>query len=68
MSLFWALMPLFGWSEYILEDSKTGCCVNYKKRTFNVVSFNLCMILFVFVLPFGFIIIANVKSVFIVSD
>ena len=63
LSLFFATMPLFGvWSNYTLEDGNIGCCVNYKSRTFNVISYNVCMFVFVFAIPFTLIIVTNIKS------
>ena len=66
VSIFWSLAPLLGWSTYSLEDSLTGCCVEYKSRSINVVSYNIAMFIFVFCIPFGFIFISNVKLVKIV--
>ena len=65
-SLFWSIAPLLGWSHYSFEASLTGCCVEYKSRSINVVSYNIAMFIFVFCIPFGFIFISNVKLVKIV--
>lgn len=65
--LFWSLMPLFGWSHYSLEDSYISCSVEWKERTFNVISYNICIFAFVFVIPFGLAIFVNVKSILIVK-
>ena len=61
ISLFWSSMPLFGWSYYSLEEGKTGCCVEYKEKSFNVISYNVSMFVFVFIIPFSFIIASNIK-------
>ena len=63
IGLFWSTMPLIGWSYYTFEDGMIGCCVEYKKRTFNVVSYNIAMFVFVFIIPFGIIVFTNFKSV-----
>ena len=68
LSLFWSIVPLFGWSYYSLEDSLTGCCVEYKSRKISVISYNVAMFLFVFIIPFCFILITNIKLFFIVSN
>jgi hypothetical protein len=66
-SLFWSIAPLLGWSHYSLEDSNTGCCVEYKSRTINVISYNIAMFIFVFIIPFGFILESNIKLLIAVS-
>lgn len=66
IGLFWSLMPLFGWSHYSLEDSYVGCAVEWKERSYNVISYNICIFLFVFIVPFGIIIVTNIKSILIV--
>ena len=67
LGLFWSTMPLLGWSYYSLEDGFTGCCVEYKKRSFKVVSYNVSMFIFVFIIPFSIIVLTNLKSVLAVS-
>jgi len=51
----------------LLADSLTGCCVEYKSRETSVFSYNIAMFLFVFVVPFSFILISNIKLFLIVS-
>jgi c-opsin len=59
-SLFWSTMPLLGWSNYMLEDGATGCCIETREKSLNVQSYNLAMFVFVFMIPFGFIIVLNI--------
>jgi hypothetical protein len=66
-SLFWASMPLVGWSQYTLEDGQIGCSIEWKQRNINIISYNILMFIFVFLLPFTFIFTANYKSYLIVS-
>ena len=66
ISLFWSTMPLLGWSYYSFEASRTGCCVEYKKKSFSVTSYNLAMFVVVFVLPFGFIVVSNIRLLLLV--
>lgn len=67
LGLFWSLLPIFGWSKYSLEGTMTSCSVEWNERSFNVVSYNLAMFLFVFLIPLSVIITANVKLLFIVK-
>ena len=66
-SLFWSIAPLLGWSHYSFEASLTGCCVEYKSRNINVISYNIAMFIFVFIIPFGFILESNIKLLLVVS-
>ncbi len=67
LGLFWATMPLIGWSHYALEDSLISCSIEWKERTLNVISYNICIFILVFGIPFGVSIITNIKSILIVS-
>ena len=67
LSLFWSIMPLIGWSKYTLEDALTACSIEWKKRNLNVISYNISIFIFVFLLPFTFIFVTNFKSYLIVS-
>ena len=40
-SLFWASMPLIGWSKYTLEDGCIGCSIEWKQRNMNIISYNI---------------------------
>lgn len=66
LGLFWSLMPLIGWSHYSLEDNYVGCAVEWKERTPSVISYNICIFIFVFIIPFSIIIFTNIKSILIV--
>ncbi len=59
LGLFWSIMPLIGWSYYSLEENLTTCSVEWKNRSFNVLSYNICMFVFVFFLPLGLIIFTS---------
>ena len=67
LSLFWSAMPIFGWSHYSLESGLVSCSVEYNEKSLNVISYNIGMFIFVFLLPFGITIYANIKSLFIVK-
>lgn len=64
--LFWSSLPLFGWSYYSLEGAMTSCSVEWKERSINVVSYNVCMFLFVYLLPLIIIWVSNVKLIMMV--
>lgn len=51
LSLFWTIVPLFGWSYYTLEPAQNSCSVEWNNKSFNVVSYNLCIFLCVFFIP-----------------
>lgn len=67
LSFFWSTVPLIGWSYYSLEDGLTSCSVEWKKKNFNVISYNFCIFIFVFIIPFTVIVLSNFKSFKIVS-
>lgn len=66
LSAFWSTTPLFGWSYYSLEESLVTCSVEWKERSINVISYNIGMFVFVFLIPFAIIIFTNIKSLQIV--
>ena len=63
LSLFWCVMPLFGWSHYSLEVAKTSCSVEWNERTFSVISYNIAMFVFVFIVPLAILIAADISIV-----
>jgi len=69
LSLFWSGTPIIGWSFYSLEGGLEGvsCSVEYNEKSFKVISYNICMFIFVFILPFTVTIYTNLKSIFIVK-
>ena len=67
LSLFWSAMPIFGWSHYSLESGLVSCSVEYNEKSLNVISYNIGMFIFLFILPFGITIYASIKSLFIVK-
>ena len=66
MSLFWSTAPIFGWSYYSLEGALTSCSVEWFERSFNVMSYNTAMFIFVFFLPLIMILFTNFKLISIV--
>lgn len=66
LGLFWSAAPLFGWSHYSLEPGYISCSIEWKDNNLNVFSYNVSVFLFLFILPFGIIIITNLKAILIV--
>lgn len=67
LSLIWASMPLFGWSYYSLEGVKITCSVEWRDRSFNVISYNTTIFLFVFIIPLVILVVTNTKLILFVS-
>ncbi|CAF1323374.1 unnamed protein product [Adineta steineri] len=59
--LFWAIVPMFGWNYYTLEGVLTSCSVRWQDRTLNVISYNICMFLFGYIVPLFILIFCNTK-------
>ena len=67
-SLFWSLMPVFGWSSYQQEGIGTSCALNWRSREASDISFALCLILACFVVPVTVIIYCYFKSFELISQ
>lgn len=50
-SIFWAVSPLFGWGEYIVEESTATCKPNWNGEGLLNKSYALCLALFCFLFP-----------------
>lgn len=59
LALIWALMPIIGWSEYSLEGAMISCSIEWKKRTPSVISFNIMLAIFVYIIPLVILIYTN---------
>ena len=51
MGIFWSAAPIFGWSHYSLEGALISCSVEWHKRTASVLSYNIVITVFVYILP-----------------
>ena len=67
LSLFWCVVPLFGWSRYSLEGAKTTCAVEWEERSFSVISYNVAIFIFVFFVPVCILFFTNIRLIFIVN-
>ena len=66
IGLFWATLPLFGWSFYSLEGAQISCSVEWNEKSFNVVSYNISIFGLVFLVPFAFILANSYALIFLV--
>ena len=67
MGAFWPSLPLFGWSYYTLEAGLTSCTVAWADQSLNVVSYNVTIFGFAFLLPVLIILFTNLKTIQFVS-
>ena len=67
VGLFCAAAPFFGWSYYSLEGALTSCSVEWSDRSFNVVSYNIFIFFFTFVIPLCVISFSNYGIYYLVN-
>jgi hypothetical protein len=70
LSLFWSLVPLFGWSFYSFEENRVSCSVqrvDYKEKGINVITYNAFALVIVYIVPFAVIIFLSLKSILIIK-
>ncbi|CAF1546236.1 unnamed protein product [Adineta ricciae] len=61
LSLFWTVMPLLGWSDYDYEGIRISCSIKWTGRSFNIISYNITIFIFVYLVPITIIIVTNTK-------
>lgn len=61
-ALFWATMPLCGWSGFEPEGVGTSCSLRWKSRDNLDLSYNICLIFACYVLPVSIMIASYYKS------
>jgi len=66
ISLFWTIVPFFGWSYYSLEGGLTSCSVEWADRSWNVYSYNIAIWILCFMFPLIAIVYCNVSMILIV--
>ena len=54
--------PALGWSHYTQDDLKVACNVDWKGKTFNIISYNIFIMFVIFFIPIGLILYFNVKA------
>jgi hypothetical protein len=62
-SLFWSIMPMFGWSHYTLDGIMINCSNNRRERSAKIISFTLVLFACVYLIPLIVIITVNTKIV-----
>ena len=65
-ALVFTIFPLFGWSHYSLESSLVQCSVEWAEKSFNVISYNMVMFFFAFLVPLSLIIYCNLRLILMV--
>jgi hypothetical protein len=68
LSSVWTILPLVGWSYYSPEGAKISCAVEWQDHSFSVMSYNITIFIFVFILPLIIIGISNLKTIKIVKQ
>lgn len=54
---------MLGWSYYSLEGALTSCSVEWKDKSWNVITYNITIFVFVFIIPFLSIMLIHVKII-----
>ena len=67
LSIFWAILPVFGVSEYVLEGALTSCSLDWTNKSLVSFIYVICLFVFVYVLPLAQIIYCNCKTISIVG-
>lgn len=67
LALFWAILPLFGWSRYDFEDLGLSCSFAWKERSINVISYTITVFFAVFFIPLVFMAVVNFRLFWTVS-
>ena len=60
-ALFWAVLPLFGWSSYGLEGMGMSCSIKWQSRDAGNISYNVLLFVFAFLIPVGIICVTYLK-------
>lgn len=68
IGLFWATMPLLGWSHYSLEGAYTSCSVEWRERSASVTSYNITIFGVVYLVPVVLIVFTNARLVSMVNE
>jgi hypothetical protein len=66
LGLLWALFPFMGWSYYSLEGVNISCSVEWRDQSWNVVSYNIAIFIFVFIIPFSILCFTTFKFLYLV--
>jgi len=50
-ALFWAAVPLLGWSTYTLDNTKRRCTINFQPKDVAGMVFLSCLMIFFYIIP-----------------
>ena len=64
---FWSILPLLGWSHYSLEGALISCSVEWNEKNASVLSYNIAITIFVFLVPLIVFIFTSARVFHIVS-
>nr|QVK45898.1 G protein-coupled receptor [Proales similis] len=67
LGLFWPSLPLLGWSHYSYEGINISCSIEWNEPTLNVISYNMTILLAVFLMPLLVILIINLRLIFLLK-
>lgn len=66
--LFWAVLPLVGWSRYTLEKSLTTCSLVWDDESIESFSYNVSIFIFVYLIPLIIMIIIYIRLIKMVKE
>ena len=65
--IFWPIVPIFGWSNYQIDQNYIGCSIQPLNLSNSTLSYNICIYIFVYFLPLSILIFTNYHIVTTVS-
>ena len=66
IGIFWSSAPVIGWSHYSLEGALISCSIEWHERTASVMSYNILIALFVYLLPLGIFCFTSARVYYLV--
>ncbi|CAF2933750.1 unnamed protein product [Rotaria sp. Silwood2] len=68
LALFWTLLPVIGWSSYDFEGVGASCSIKWEERSLNVISYNITIFIFVYLIPVMIIMITNISAYNVIRE
>ncbi|CAF0813866.1 unnamed protein product [Didymodactylos carnosus] len=68
LALFWTLLPVVGWSYYDYEGTGVSCSIKWEEQSLNVTSYNMTILVTVYLVPVIIMIVVNVKVYLLVRN
>ena len=66
IGIFWAVTPVFGWSQYKFSSNIFNCTIQVNKRTSTVLSYYISKTIFVYLIPIILLFSINFRALHIV--